>query len=113
MNRRRVFELLGWSLAAALALTMLVPFLYMISTSLMDELEVFSYPPPMYSEMLEQSQPASSIIDPSGESIIILSYSLPTHCPSSTKPVIASWKVCSNPLPDLAIRRPCGYNTEG
>jgi multiple sugar transport system permease protein len=47
MNRRRVFELLGWSLAAALALTMLVPFLYMISTSLMDELEVFSYPPPI------------------------------------------------------------------
>lgn len=48
MNARgRVLELLAWSLAVALALTMLVPFLYMISTSLMDELEVFSYPPPV------------------------------------------------------------------
>lgn len=48
MNPRgRVLELLAWSLAAALALTMLVPFLYMVSTSLMDELEVFRYPPPV------------------------------------------------------------------
>lgn len=43
----------GWArlfvfvLACALALTMLVPFLYMVSTSLMDELEVFRYPPPV------------------------------------------------------------------
>jgi multiple sugar transport system permease protein len=35
------------ALALALALTMLVPFLYMVSTSLMDELEVFSHPPPL------------------------------------------------------------------
>jgi len=34
-------------LAIALALTMLVPFLYMVSTSLMDEIEVFSHPPPL------------------------------------------------------------------
>jgi multiple sugar transport system permease protein len=48
MNERsRIVTLLAWSLAVALALTMLVPFLYMISTSLMDELEVFSWPPPL------------------------------------------------------------------
>ncbi|MGD8277727.1 MAG: carbohydrate ABC transporter permease [Gemmatimonadota bacterium] len=35
------------ALAIALALTMLVPFLYMVSTSLMDEIEVFSHPPPL------------------------------------------------------------------
>ncbi|MGH7503139.1 MAG: carbohydrate ABC transporter permease [Longimicrobiales bacterium] len=46
-DRSRVFSLLAWSLAVVLALTMLVPFLYMISTSLMDELEVFSHPPPL------------------------------------------------------------------
>ncbi len=46
-DRSRVFSLLAWSLAVVLALTMVVPFLYMISTSLMDELEVFSHPPPL------------------------------------------------------------------
>lgn len=34
-------------LAVALALTMLAPFLYMVSTSLMDELEVFGFPTPV------------------------------------------------------------------
>lgn len=38
---------LGIGLAIALALTMLAPFLYMVSTSLMDELEVLSFPPPV------------------------------------------------------------------
>ena len=37
----------AFALAVALALTMLVPFLYMLSTSLMDEIEVFSHPPPL------------------------------------------------------------------
>jgi multiple sugar transport system permease protein len=37
----------AFALALALALTMLVPFLYMLSTSLMDEIEVFSHPPPL------------------------------------------------------------------
>ena len=43
----------GWprvpalALALALAVTMLVPFLYMVSTSLMDEIEVFGHPPPV------------------------------------------------------------------
>lgn len=40
-------RLLGYTLAIALAFTMLVPFLFMVSTSLMDELEVFRYPPPV------------------------------------------------------------------
>lgn len=43
-------RLMGYSLALALALTSLVPFLYMISTSLMDPLEVFAYPPPVLPE---------------------------------------------------------------
>jgi len=34
-------------LALALAVSMLAPFLYMVSTSLMDELEVFNFPPPV------------------------------------------------------------------
>ncbi len=37
----------GYALAAALALVMLAPFLWMLSTSLMDEFEVFRYPPPL------------------------------------------------------------------
>ncbi|MCI0435428.1 MAG: carbohydrate ABC transporter permease [Gemmatimonadetes bacterium] len=43
----RLLTLLGWALAVGLALTMLVPFLWMISTALMDELEVLRYPPPI------------------------------------------------------------------
>jgi multiple sugar transport system permease protein len=39
--------LFGWALGLALALLALAPFLYMLSTSLMDELEVFRYPPPV------------------------------------------------------------------
>ena len=42
-----VHRFLAISLAIILALTMLAPFLYMLSTSLMDELEVFSFPPPL------------------------------------------------------------------
>ena len=50
---RRGHEDAGWlrlpalALALALAFTMLVPFLYMLSTSLMDEIEVFGHPPPL------------------------------------------------------------------
>lgn len=46
-RRRGWLELMGYALAIGLALTMLVPFLYMVSTSLMDELEVFQFPPPL------------------------------------------------------------------
>jgi multiple sugar transport system permease protein len=46
-RRRGWLELMGYALATALAFTMLVPFLYMVSTSLMDELEVFQFPPPL------------------------------------------------------------------
>jgi len=42
-----VHRFLAISLVVILALTMLAPFLYMLSTSLMDELEVFSFPPPL------------------------------------------------------------------
>jgi multiple sugar transport system permease protein len=38
---------LGLGLALALAFLSLVPFLYMVSTSLMDELEVYRHPPPI------------------------------------------------------------------
>ena len=40
-------RVLALALALGLALTMAGPFLYMVSTSLMDELEVFRYPPPL------------------------------------------------------------------
>lgn len=39
-----------WVLVLALAATMLVPFLWMLSTSLMDELEVFRFPPRLLPE---------------------------------------------------------------
>ncbi len=38
---------LTYALLSVVALTMLAPFLYMVSTSLMDELEVFRFPPPL------------------------------------------------------------------
>lgn len=38
---------LGYVIAVALAVVMLVPFLWMLSTSLMEEFEVFQYPPPL------------------------------------------------------------------
>src|SRR5215213_476883 len=37
----------GYAVALALAAVMLAPFVWMVSTSLMDELEVFRYPPPV------------------------------------------------------------------
>jgi multiple sugar transport system permease protein len=43
---------LAWILTFALAATMLVPFLWMLSTSLMDELEVFRFPPRLVPETL-------------------------------------------------------------
>jgi multiple sugar transport system permease protein len=44
-TRRRAANAATYALAAALGLSMLVPFLWMLSTSLMDEFEVFHYPP--------------------------------------------------------------------
>ena len=49
-RRRRgaaVRRIAGHVLAVTLALVTLAPFLWMVSTSLMDELEVFQYPPPI------------------------------------------------------------------
>ena len=43
--RRRLVRWAGWLLVTLLAATMLAPFLVMLSTSLMDEFEVFHYPP--------------------------------------------------------------------
>lgn len=40
----------GYAFVFILALTTVLPFLYMISTSLMDELEVLRYPPPLFPE---------------------------------------------------------------
>lgn len=47
MSRKGWTDLLVRALALGIAFTMLVPFLYMVSTSLMDEVEVFGYPPPL------------------------------------------------------------------
>lgn len=44
-RRRRAGNALTYGLAIALGISMLVPFLWMISTSLMDEFEVFRFPP--------------------------------------------------------------------
>lgn len=47
-GKRRDWSRFAWyALAAGLAFAAVVPFLYMISTSLMDELEVFRFPPPV------------------------------------------------------------------
>ncbi len=43
---------LAWGLTLILAATMLAPFLWMLSTSLMDELEVFRFPPRLIPETL-------------------------------------------------------------
>jgi multiple sugar transport system permease protein len=44
-GRRRAGNALTYGLAIALGISMLVPILWMISTSLMDEFEVFQFPP--------------------------------------------------------------------
>ncbi len=44
-SRRRAVA--GYAAAIALALVMLIPFLWMLSTALMEEFEVFRYPPPL------------------------------------------------------------------
>jgi multiple sugar transport system permease protein len=44
-TRRRVGNWLSYALAVTLAISMLVPFLWMLSTSLMDEFEVYQFPP--------------------------------------------------------------------
>lgn len=46
-TRERVLDLAVYTLAGVLAATMLAPFLYMVSASLMDELEALAYPPPL------------------------------------------------------------------
>ena len=46
---------LGYLLAAGLCLVMLAPFLWMLSTSLMGEFEVFKFPPPLLPERAQWS----------------------------------------------------------
>lgn len=43
----RIWSVLYWSGIVLLVLTMALPFLWMVATSLMDELAVFAYPPPL------------------------------------------------------------------
>lgn len=45
-SRRRAVA--GYASAILLASVMLIPFLWMLSTALMDEFEVFQYPPPLF-----------------------------------------------------------------
>jgi multiple sugar transport system permease protein len=47
MKRRRGVAIAYWGGVALLALVMLLPFLWMLGTSLMDELAVFRFPPPL------------------------------------------------------------------
>lgn len=44
-GRRRRRAVMAWTLTAILAATMLLPFLWMVSTSLMSELEIYRFPP--------------------------------------------------------------------
>ena len=50
MRESRPRRVAGYGVAFLLAAAMLAPFLWMLSTSLMDELEVFRYPPPLLPE---------------------------------------------------------------
>ena len=47
---RRAADLAGWGVLVLLAATMAAPFFWMVSTSLMGELEVYSYPPRLVPE---------------------------------------------------------------
>jgi len=47
VGRSRALNLLAWSGIALLVFVMLLPFLWMAGTSLMDELGVFRFPPPL------------------------------------------------------------------
>jgi multiple sugar transport system permease protein len=47
-SRRRAGNTFVYVLAAALGITMLAPFIWMVSTSLMDEFEVFQFPPRLW-----------------------------------------------------------------
>jgi multiple sugar transport system permease protein len=49
-DRRRAANAVTYGLAAALGISMLVPFLWMVSTSFMDEFEVFHFPPHLVPE---------------------------------------------------------------
>ena len=49
-SRKRAADAAMWLVTCLLALTMLAPFLWMLSTSLMDELEVFRFPPRLLPE---------------------------------------------------------------
>jgi len=49
-SRRVIPKFAVGVLTVCLALTMLAPFLWMLSTSLMEELEVFRYPPRLLPE---------------------------------------------------------------
>lgn len=49
-KRARTNRLGGYLAAVLLAAVMLVPFLWMLSTALMNEFEVFKYPPPILPE---------------------------------------------------------------
>lgn len=50
--RRRSLDLIWWGAAIGLAVTMAVPFVWMVSTSLMGELEVYQYPPRLLPDVI-------------------------------------------------------------
>jgi multiple sugar transport system permease protein len=54
-------ESAAWGLAVLLAATMLLPFLWMIATSFMDELEVFRFPPRLVPESLRWDNYAGAL----------------------------------------------------
>lgn len=58
-HRKKIFSailtIFTYILLLALALSMLIPFLWMVSTSFMDELEVYQYPPKLFPDKLNWS----------------------------------------------------------
>ncbi len=61
LTQRRLSRVATWGFVLLLAVTMLVPFLWMVSTSLMDELEVFRFPPRLVPETLRWDNYAGAL----------------------------------------------------
>jgi len=62
MKSKRSFSWLGTAFMALLAFTMLIPFLWMVSTSLMSEVEVYQFPPRLIPSSPQWSNYSNALI---------------------------------------------------
>lgn len=68
---KRPLGIVWWAAAIGLALTMAVPFLWMVSTSLMGELDVYQYPPRLLPDMVHwDNYPAALTAQPFGRYLL-------------------------------------------